>query len=337
MKTKISQPVHGLDIGKLVKGDRRTLAKAITLIESQRPEDSRKAKILLDQITPFSGRSLRLGITGMPGAGKSTFIENFGLYLAEKGFKIAVLPVDPSSPLSGGSILGDKTRMERLSNHPSTFIRPSPSKGVLGGIGLHTLENIHLCEAAGFDIVIVETVGVGQSEYEVADCVDLFILLTVPNAGDELQGMKKGILELVDGIIINKADGVNQQQAELTYSQLMHSMSLCRAHDRLPCEIHKVSSLAQTNFDAVYEMIRRFKEDPSLKKPFETKRDLQNNLLFKKLVVNYLADQLLNSKEFQTQRERLMQEIADQKQSVYSAASSYVESLLHDKNWLDSI
>ncbi|MFM7396396.1 MAG: methylmalonyl Co-A mutase-associated GTPase MeaB [Gammaproteobacteria bacterium] len=187
-------------------GDRRALAKAITLLESTRPEHRRRADLVLDALLPHSGKALRLGVSGVPGVGKSTFIEALGMFLLSRGHKVAVLAVDPSSGVSGGSILGDKTRMERLSVQENAYIRPSPSSGTLGGVTEKTREAVLVCEAAGYDVVIVETVGVGQSETTVAGMTDMFVLLQLPNAGDDLQAMKKGIMELADLIVINKAD-----------------------------------------------------------------------------------------------------------------------------------
>ena len=187
-------------------GDRRALAKAITLLESTRTDHRVRADALLDALLPFAGRALRLGISGVPGVGKSTFIEALGMFLLARSHKVAVLAVDPSSGVSGGSILGDKTRMERLSVQEHAYIRPSPSSGTLGGVAEKTREAMLVCEAAGYDVVIVETVGVGQSETTVAGMTDMFVLLQLPNAGDDLQAMKKGIMELADLIVINKAD-----------------------------------------------------------------------------------------------------------------------------------
>ena len=188
------------------RSERRALATAITLLESTRRDDRSRADALLNSLLSSTGKSRRLGISGVPGAGKSTFIEALGLYLIEHGHRVAVLAVDPSSSLSGGSILGDKTRMERLSAQPAAFIRPSPSSGTLGGVAEKTREAMLVCEAAGFDIVIVETVGVGQSETTVAGMTDLFVLLQLPNAGDELQAIKRGVMEVADVIVVNKAD-----------------------------------------------------------------------------------------------------------------------------------
>jgi len=192
---------------RVLEGNRRSLAQAITLAESTRDDHRAEAEALLAELLPESGRSVRIGISGAPGVGKSSFIESFGLRLADQGHKIAVLAVDPSSRRSGGSILGDKTRMENLSRHPSAFIRPSPAGRSLGGVARRTRECVLICEAAGFNVVIVETVGVGQSETAVAEMCDLFMLLLAPAGGDELQGIKKGIVELADLIVINKADG----------------------------------------------------------------------------------------------------------------------------------
>ncbi|NDE73961.1 MAG: methylmalonyl Co-A mutase-associated GTPase MeaB, partial [Betaproteobacteria bacterium] len=194
----------------LLHGDaaqqRRSIAKAITLLESTRPDHRAQADELLTALLPHAGHAFRLGVSGVPGVGKSTFIEALGLYLIDQGHRVAVLAVDPSSSVSGGSILGDKTRMEKLSVHEKAFIRPSPSSGTLGGVAEKTRESIAVCEAAGYDVVIVETVGVGQSETAVARMTDMFVLMQLPNAGDDLQAIKKGVMELADLVVINKAD-----------------------------------------------------------------------------------------------------------------------------------
>ena len=207
------------DIQSFITGvlnrDRRMLAKTITLIESVLPSDHEQSRSILDALLPHTGKSLRLGITGLPGAGKSTFIESFGSMLTSKNLSVAVLAVDPSSPITGGSILADKTRMGKLAVDEKAFIRPSPSGNTLGGVARKTRETLLACEAAGFDVVIVETVGVGQSEVTVASMVDFFLVLMIAGGGDELQGIKKGVLELADAIAINKADGDNIERAEL--------------------------------------------------------------------------------------------------------------------------
>ncbi len=198
----------------LLNGDRAALARAITLAESARPDHRAQAEALLAELLPSTGHSIRLGITGVPGVGKSTFIETFGLHAIEQGKKVAVLAIDPSSARTGGSIMGDKTRMPRLSMHERAFIRPSPTAGSLGGVARRTREAMLLAEAAGYDFIIVETVGVGQSETEVAEMVDMFILLLLPGSGDELQGIKKGIVELADLAVVTKADGELAAQAK---------------------------------------------------------------------------------------------------------------------------
>lgn len=209
-------------------GDRRSLARAITLAESTRADHRAEAAGLLDELMAFTGGSTRVGISGAPGAGKSTFIEALGLHLVGAGHEVAVLAVDPSSTRGGGSILGDKTRMEQLSRSDHAFIRPSPSKGTLGGVARRTREAMLLCEAAGFDVVLVETVGVGQSEVAVAGMVDVFALLLAPGAGDELQGVKRGIVELADLVVVNKADGTLADLARHTASDYGHALHLLR-------------------------------------------------------------------------------------------------------------
>ncbi|MCK9909179.1 methylmalonyl Co-A mutase-associated GTPase MeaB [Microbacteriaceae bacterium K1510] len=207
-------------------GDRATLARAITLIESKRADHRAQAHQLVQQLLPATGKAIRLGITGAPGAGKSTTIDALGTYLTEHGHKVAVLAVDPSSSRTGGSILGDKTRMARLAIDPKAFIRPSPSSGTLGGVAAKTRETMLLCEAAGYDVVLVETVGVGQSETAVADMTDFFLVLMVAGAGDELQGIKKGIVELADMIAVNKADGDNVQRAQAAASDYRGALNI---------------------------------------------------------------------------------------------------------------
>ncbi|MDP2332142.1 MAG: methylmalonyl Co-A mutase-associated GTPase MeaB [Reyranella sp.] len=216
-------------LAPLLAGDRRALAQAITLIESTRSDHRARADALLAAVLPHSGKSIRLGITGVPGVGKSTLIECFGLSLLERGRSLAVLAIDPSSKRGGGSILGDKTRMEELSRRPAAFIRPSPAGATLGGVARRTREAMLLVEAAGFDTVIVETVGVGQSETAVSDMVDMFIVLLLPAGGDDLQGIKRGIIELADLIVVNKADGDLKTTAKRSAADYQHALRMLRS------------------------------------------------------------------------------------------------------------
>ena len=209
-------------------GNVRALAKAITLIESRNLDHSLAATTLLDELLPDTGNSIRIGISGVPGAGKSTFIEAFGMYLLQQGHRLAVLAVDPSSQISGGSILGDKTRMEELAREANAFIRPSPAGQTLGGVARKTRETMLVCEAAGFDVIIDETVGVGQSEITVASMVDFFLLRQLPNAGAELQGIKRGVMEIADAILINKAEGDNRPKAELARQQYANALHMLK-------------------------------------------------------------------------------------------------------------
>lgn len=237
-------------------GKRRSLARAITLVESTRREDMAFAQDVLLHLMPHTGNSLRVGITGVPGVGKSTFIEALGNHVSRLGKKIAVLAVDPSSPYTGGSILGDKTRMQELSRLDEVFIRPSPTAGTLGGVSRKTRESILLCEAAGYDVIIVETVGVGQSEYEVASMVDFFLMLMLPNAGDSLQGIKRGIMELADLILVNKADGSFSKRADSAARDLKNALHLVRPkYKDYTTEVALCSALEQTGIDEAWQKL----------------------------------------------------------------------------------
>jgi len=256
----------------LLQGDaaqqRRSIAKAITLLESTRPDHRAQADELLTALLPHAGKAFRLGISGVPGVGKSTFIEALGLYLIDQGHRVAVLAVDPSSSVSGGSILGDKTRMEKLSVHEKAFIRPSPSSGTLGGVAEKTRESIAVCEAAGYDVVIVETVGVGQSETAVARMTDMFVLMQLPNAGDDLQAIKKGVMELADLVVINKAD-IDAAAATRAQALITSSLRLLGMHGN-PEHMHhdaavwhpqamQLSALLGTGLDQFWALVTQFK------------------------------------------------------------------------------
>jgi len=238
-------------------GDRRALARTITLLESSRDDLAAEGQSLLEALVPYTGGAVRIGITGPPGVGKSSFIEALGLHLIDGGERVAVLAIDPSSPVTGGSILGDKTRMERLARQPSAYIRPSPSGGTLGGVAQRTREAMLVCEAAGYRVVIVETVGIGQSEVAVAGMVDFFLVLLQPGSGDELQGIKKGVLELADGLVVHKADGDLLTIAERSRAQFAGALSLLRPlspswSPRVLC----ASSRTGAGIAEVWEMIR---------------------------------------------------------------------------------
>ncbi len=222
-----SRPQPSADLARGIRsGDRATLAKAITLIESKRADHRKAAHLLVQELLPATGKAVRLGITGAPGAGKSTTIDALGTYLTGAGHKVAVLAVDPSSTRTGGSILGDKTRMARLASDASAFVRPSPASGTLGGVAAKTRETMLTCEAAGYDVIMVETVGIGQSETAVADMTDFFLVLMLPGAGDELQGLKKGIVELADMIAVNKADGDNMARARIAAAEYRAALNI---------------------------------------------------------------------------------------------------------------
>ncbi|MGM9491493.1 methylmalonyl Co-A mutase-associated GTPase MeaB [Ideonella sp. YS5] len=248
---------------------RRAIAKTITLLESTRADHRARADDLLNALLPYAGRSFRLGISGVPGVGKSTFIEVLGLHLIEQGHRVAVLAVDPSSSVSGGSILGDKTRMEKLSVHEAAYIRPSPSSGTLGGVAERTRESLLVCEAAGYDIVIVETVGVGQSETAVAGMTDMFVLLQLPNAGDDLQAIKKGVMELADLVVINKAD-LDEAAATRARAQITSALRLFGPHahpDHQPHDnnawhpkVLQLSALKSTGVDTFWQTVAEYRE-----------------------------------------------------------------------------
>ncbi|MGB2991262.1 MAG: methylmalonyl Co-A mutase-associated GTPase MeaB [Paenisporosarcina sp.] len=272
-------------------GSRLHLAKAITLLESTVPDDKRTGQRLLQDLLPYTGKSIRIGITGVPGAGKSTFIEAFGKYLCEMGYKVAVLAIDPSSSLSGGSILGDKTRMEELVRHENAFIRPSPTAGTLGGVHKKSRETMLLCEAAGYDVILIETVGVGQSETIVRGMVDFFMLLVLTGAGDELQGMKKGIMELADLLVVHKADGDNAKMSKKTaaeYEQILHFLQ--PASPGWTTKAMPVSSIENIGIREVWDIICLFKKTLKASGVFENRRQSQTKDWFHTMITDRLMD-----------------------------------------------
>jgi LAO/AO transport system kinase len=275
----------------VVRRNRLVMAKTITLIESVLPAHQETARAVMDALLPHTGKAVRLGITGVPGAGKSTFIESFGMMLTEKGCRVAVLAVDPSSPRTGGSILADKTRMEKLSVSEQAFIRPSPSSGTLGGVARKTRETMMICEAAGYDVILVETVGVGQSEVAVASMVDFFLVLMIAGAGDELQGIKKGVLELADALTVNKADGDNIDRAKLArqqYATAMHLLSPPSPDWSTPVML--CSSLTGTGLAEIWDVVLKHRKIMEEKGNLERKRREQSRLWMWALVKEGLEE-----------------------------------------------
>lgn len=276
---------------EVLQGSRLHLSKAITLIESSNREHKEQGQALLQELLPHTGNSIRIGITGVPGAGKSSFIEAFGTMLCAMGKKVAVLAIDPSSSLSGGSILGDKTRMEELVKQPNAFVRPSPSAGTLGGVHKKTRETMLLCEAAGYDVILIETVGVGQSETYVRGMVDFFMLLVLTGAGDELQGMKKGIMELADAIVVHKADGDNLRSAKKTvaeYKQILHFLQ--PATPGWTTTSMPVSSYEKTGLDTVWQTISDFTEQVQQSGYWSQRRHKQTREWFESMITDHLID-----------------------------------------------
>lgn len=314
-----SKPTPDLD--SLTGGSRRALARSITLIESKRVDDREAAVALIESALPHTGNSLRIGISGVPGVGKSTFIESFGLHLVNEGLKVAVLAVDPSSPVAGGSILGDKTRMPELSRAENAFIRPSPSAGVMGGIAQRTRETILLCEAAGYDIILIETVGVGQSEVEVNGMVDFFMLLMVPNSGDDLQGIKRGITELVDGVVINKADGESLGLAMQTKQFYQTAFNIFRTQDAWKPQIMTCSALERIGLDDVWLMINEFEKQAKESGSFDHRRESQNVLWLKKLITTEIEQRIMASDEVKRSYPELESAVAAGEMTPFSAAT----------------
>ncbi len=319
--------MSAFDLQKLLSGNRRALAKAITLVESKLDTHREQAQDILEQVLPHSGNSIRIGITGVPGVGKSTFIEAFGLYLIEQGKRVAVLAVDPSSPIAGGSILGDKTRMEELSRRDEAFIRPSPSEGALGGVAQKTRETMLLCEAAGYDVILVETVGVGQSEYQVAGMVDFFMVLMLPGGGDELQGIKKGIMELADALVINKADGDSENIANLTRQQYTSAMNLLRHTSFWTPQVMTCSALNNINIDKVWGMLVDFQLRADELGALAAKRAQQNRDWMHQLVNEMLLLKLSQNPAVRDMLPDLERDVESQQITAYAAARQIIEQL----------
>lgn len=305
----------------ILEGNIVRLSQAITLLESKLSKHQTIANQVIDKALPHSGKSIRIGITGVPGVGKSTFIESFGNYLTSIGKKVAVLAIDPSSQKRGGSILGDKTRMETLVNNENVYIRPSPSKGALGGVAQQTRASILLCEAAGFDVIIIETVGVGQSEIAVHGMVDFFLLLMLSGAGDELQGIKRGIMEMADTIAITKADGDNVLNAKKAKQRYKNAMHLFPANDNewIP-EVANCSSIENTGIKNVWEIIEKFELHTKLKGYFEEHRNNQAKFWMYEKINDELKRRFYEDEVIAAQLPDLEQQIIEGKISPFTVA-----------------
>ncbi|MCP4002113.1 MAG: methylmalonyl Co-A mutase-associated GTPase MeaB [Gammaproteobacteria bacterium] len=310
----------------VLEGDRRALAQAITLIESQRPEDRNSGRLLLEELVPHSGKSVRIGISGVPGVGKSTFIESLGNHLIDQGHRVAVLAVDPSSAISGGSILGDKTRMERLSQRVEAFIRPSPAGATLGGVARRTRETMLITEAAGFDVVLVETVGVGQSETTVSRMTDMFVLMLLPGGGDELQGIKRGIVELADLILVNKADGnleLTAEQSVTDYRKALMFMHPRSANWEVPVEA--CSALKGEQTKSIWKIIQQFQSSRDAEGLINSNRAHQAKNWMWNEISNGLVERLKANPEVAEKAAELEQAVITNKLSPTTAADELMD------------
>lgn len=318
---------------ELLTGKRRALAQAITLIESSRQSDRMSAATLLEKVISNSGDAMRIGISGAPGAGKSTYIEALGNHLVDLGFRPAVLTVDPSSVVNGGSILGDKTRMETLAKRDQAFIRPSPSGGTLGGVTRRTRESMLLCEAAGHDVIIVETVGVGQSEISVCEMTDMFILLLHPASGDELQGIKRGVMELADMVLVNKADGELKRLASQSAHEFSRALRFLHSRDdgwKVP--VITCSALTSEGVDQSWNTVERYLQLQTSSGARDSRREKQaSNWLWSELTES-LLDRLRNDPEIESELKRVEAEVAQQNLSASVAAEELIKRVMDRVN-----
>lgn len=311
----------------MLSGDRAVIGRAVTLLESTRKDHQQLGQELVTTLLPHTGKSIRLGISGVPGVGKSTFIENFGLHLINEGKRVAVLAVDPTSERTGGSILGDKTRMHKLSTNPNAFIRPSPTSGVLGGVNRLTRESILLFEAAGFDTIIVETVGIGQSETMVASMVDCFVVLMLPGAGDDLQGIKRGVMEMADVILVNKADGKNQALAESAKNDYTSALRTLKSTDDIwHPPVLTCSALHQHGLDDAWQKILEFHAILSANGQLQQHRANQTMQWLQHSVEQQLLQDFFANDQVETQRIKLQQQLVDGKITPAAAAKSLIET-----------
>lgn len=310
-------------------GDRSVLARALTLIESSSPRHQQVAEELLTRLLPHTGGAIRVGITGVPGVGKSTFIDVLGLHLVERGLRVAVLAVDPSSAVSGGSILGDKTRMPGLAAHPHSFIRPSPSAGSLGGVARKTRECVLVCEAGGFDVILIETLGVGQAETAVADMTDCLVSLMLPGAGDELQGIKRGLIELVNVLIVNKADGPLLAAAELAAQQYRFAMQSLIRRDDDPPTVLTCSALKNTGIEAAWQIVEDRHTRLLANGDLNRRRQQQNLRWLWALVEDRLRELVSCHPAVQTIRSQLEQDVFAGKMPPAVAARQFLQAIQH--------
>ncbi len=318
----VSEYVEGI-----LKGNITILGQAVTLIESSRQDHQLIAQEVIEKCLPYTGNSIRVGITGVPGAGKSTSIDAFGMHILKNNNKLAVLAIDPSSEVTKGSILGDKTRMERLSVEKNAFIRPSPSAGSLGGVARKTRETIILCEAAGFDRIIVETVGVGQSETAVHSMVDFFLLIQLAGTGDELQGIKRGIMEMADGIVINKADGNNIEKARLAQSHFQNALHLFPLPESgWAPRVLTYSGYYEIGIDEVWKMIDEYIAFVKENKYFDYRRNAQSKFWMHETINERLKSNFYNNPQVQKELKRCEQLVLDSQMSSFAAASNVLDT-----------
>lgn len=325
---KKQQKIHSLQeyVDGILSGNRTILSRAITIIESNLPEHFELAQQIIAACLPHSGKSIRIGITGVPGAGKSTFIESFGRLVTSKHHSLAVLTIDPSSERSKGSILGDKTRMEELASDPSAFIRPSPSAGSLGGVARKTRETIILCEAAGFDVVFIETVGVGQSETAVHSMVDFFLLLMLAGAGDELQGIKRGIMEMADCIAITKADGSNADRASMAKTEYRTALSLFPPHPSgVKQKVLTCSALERTGIEDIWKTIETYISHTKESQYFESNRNSQASYWMYETINEQLKRTFYSTKHVADTIKDIEQKVLEQKMSSFVAAQELLD------------
>jgi len=314
---------------QILNGDRVTLSRAITLVESSLPQHTQQAQEIIERLLPHTGNSIRIGITGVPGVGKSTFIDVFGTHVANLGKRVAVLAIDPSSTISKGSILGDKTRMDNLVNHRNAYIRPTASGSALGGVAKATGESILLCEAAGFDVVIVETVGVGQSETTVKNLTDFFLLLMLAGAGDELQGMKRGIMEMADLLLINKADGDNLDKAQSAAQQYRQALHLFPATDNgwIP-KADICSAYTKEGINKCWQVIEQFVTEQKINNYFQQNRQQQQLYAFRETLQQQVLHHLLHSPKTLSLIKVAEADIMQQRMSSYNAAQQVAAAIL---------